>query len=450
MAIDFRIQEFFSPLRILRLRRLLEKAQWLPPDELRALQDELLARTIREAYAHVPYYRRLFDGLGLGPDDIQTAKDLKALPLMTKDDVRAAGADLVSRRARRQRPVRYVTSGTTGAPLEIYHGRSSNALEFAFYWRHWSWAGYRLRHPFAELQTTHFLSEESASRRAGRWQAALGRLLLNSNQVGPAQAPAMARLIRRHRCRYLKGLASTLYCLALSCREAGIEDLRFQAVFSTGEVMLSRYRSLIESVFHGPVLDAYGHMERTAAVTQCPRGGYHVNSDYGLLEMESPDSGGGGETRLIRAVGTSLHNPVMPLLRYDLGDTIEVFSEARACPCGRTLPLIKAIHGRSAEAVVTPDGRYLTSLYVVPDLAPGVRFIQFIQDSPSSLVVQFVPEPTCDGRVRRELERLTRLVIGPDMRISLRDVKEEDLIREASGKIRAVIPQADLSRDSRS
>jgi phenylacetate-CoA ligase len=445
MAIDFRVQDFFYPHSILRLRGILEKTQWLAPGDLGAYQESLLARTISQACAHVPYYRNLFREIGLEPADIRTVEDLKKLPLMNKDTLRSAGEALVADNARRYRPVRYQTSGTTGAPVAVFHGRESNALEFAFYWRHWSWAGYRLGQPFADLQTTHFLVNEEWSRRLSLWQLHLRRLLLNSSRVGPAQAAAQAREIRRRRCRYIKGLASTLYCFALSCRDAGVRDLDFQAVFSTGEVMLPHYRRLIESVFHGPVLDAYGHMERTAAITQCPRGGYHVNADYGVLELVDLSPAGDGRTLRGRAVGTSLHNPVMPLLRYDIGDEIEVDASPRACSCGRTLPLIRAIRGRAAEAVVTPDGRFLTSLYVVPDLVKGIRHIQYIQKSSDALEIRIVPDAGWNGDIGDQVLRYSRRAVGPEMRLLLRLVGEDDLVRDPSGKVRGVVSRVDLS-----
>ena len=46
-----------------------------------------------------------------------------------------------------------------------------------------------------------------------------------------------------------------------------------------------------------------------------------------------------------RLVVTSLHNRVMPLLRYDTRD-LAVWSEERACPCGSNFPIVDKIVGR--------------------------------------------------------------------------------------------------------
>jgi phenylacetate-CoA ligase len=442
MAIDFRVREFFYPLTLYRLHREMERNQWLPAAALQGLQEKLLRRTLIQAERDVPFYRRLFREIGVSSADIRTLADLKRLPLLSKQAVRLAGRDLLAQNAHGQHPRRYFTSGTAGDPMAVYHGRTSNALEFAFYWRHWSWAGFMPGRHFAELQTTFFLRCEAMSERLSWWQPLLGRLLLNGNRVGAARATAMACAIRRHGCLFLKGMASTLACFALACREAGVDDLRFRALFATGEILFPRLRRLIESVFRSPVLDSYGQMERTAAICQCPAGGYHVNSDYGVLEIEDLRPVESGRSFIGRAVGTSLHNPVMPLVRYDIGDRIEVDASPAPCPCGRTLPLVKAVHGRTGDPLVAADGTYLTSLHVLPTIMMGAAFVQFVQEAPDRLLVLLVPERGWNAERRERALRITRQAVGPSMAISWQEVGVDGLARDASGKISCVIPLA--------
>ena len=418
----------------------MERRQWQPFPALRQYQENQLQRTIRQACEHVPYYRRLFRDLHLSPRDIRSVEDLKKLPLLSRETVRLSGRDMVAEHSLRQHLRPYSSSGSSGAPVTVYHGRDSNALEFVYYWRHWGWAGFRPGQHFAELQTIRFLQRKNLDDCLSRWQPHLGRLLLNSNRLGPAQAAAMAGEIRKHGCRFLKGLATTLAGFALACREVGVADLRFRAVFATGENLRPRDRALIETMFQSPVLDSYGQMERVVAISQCPQGGYHVNMDYGVLELEDLQPVDGGRSFVGRAVGTSLHNPLMPFIRYDLGDRIEVFAEAPPCPCRRTLPLIKAIYGRDGKTVITPDGNYLTSLYVLTDIMSGVDFIQYVQDAPDRLSLRIVPGIQWNPAIREQTLGLVRRAAGPSMDISIREVGFNELIRSPSGKIPCVLP----------
>jgi len=50
--------------------RLLTKTDWISEQELIDLQSVRLRKLITHCYANVPYYTKLFDRLGLKPEDI--------------------------------------------------------------------------------------------------------------------------------------------------------------------------------------------------------------------------------------------------------------------------------------------------------------------------------------------------------------------------------------------
>lgn len=246
MPIDFSIRDFCYPLSIYRLRRTFERTQWLSPNELVAYQNQSLAFIIQHACDHVPYYRRLFNNLGLSSRDIQTVDDLKKLPILSKSAVRESAADFVADNASRYRPRAFTTSGTTGSPLQFYLDKNARILEFVYYWRHWSWAGYRLGDRFAQLGTRFFLDRDNHSQSVALWQPHVRRLMLNSGQLSLSRGREFAEALRKYRPQFLKGMAASINFLALIIREAGISDLSFNAIFSTGEVLTPQYRAMAE------------------------------------------------------------------------------------------------------------------------------------------------------------------------------------------------------------
>jgi phenylacetate-CoA ligase len=361
MSIAFRVRDYFHPVLIGRLWHEFERNPWLSPDELKHRQEKRLQSIITRAYEAVPHYRKLFDQASLKPEDIQTLDDLPRLPVLSKKEVLDAGLELRATDRARFHTVEYHTSGTSGQPLSLLRDKHANALEFVYYWRHWSWAGYRLGDSFAMLVSRHFLTQCSADSTSD-WQPHLRRLLLNCNLISPSTAGTMARELERKGCQILKAAASAAYHLALNMHETGIRPQPLRAVISTDEALLPHQRDMIEKVFGCCVLDSYGHMEGTVAISQCREGGRHVNTDYGILEFTNVRPSADGSTLLAEGIGTGLHNRVMPFIRYLIDDTFELFPEPQTCPCGRTFPLIKAIHGRQIETIVTPDGRFVTSL----------------------------------------------------------------------------------------
>ncbi len=439
MAIDFSPSDFFYPLGIVKLTRILDKNQWAPHDELVEYQIMRLKTILDQAYRNVPYYRNLFLEKGITPEKIVTPEDLRIVPLLNKRIIKNNFHSMTAENARRYSPKRYTTSGTTGEPLTFYLDKQSNILEFCYYWRYWGWAGYRLGDRFAEFGSEYFLRRSHLSEKPFVWQRTLRRLMLNSGQLSAEQAKKMIGAVRRYKPQFLKGLASTLYFFAMLTKESGVSDVGFKAAFSTGEVLSAPYRRMIESVFHCPVMDSYGHMERTAAICQCPQGGYHVNMDYGLLQIENKSELSGQNTSIGKAVGTSLYNMAMPLVRYELGDEIETFNQPVQCSCGRTLPLIKAIHGRKEDVIITPDGRYITSLFIVPEFIEGIKFVQFIQENRMNLRILAVPGKGWNRQKRERLKSYTRKMIGPEMKITLTEIKRQHIVSDNSGKKRIVI-----------
>ena len=67
---------------------LLDPAERMGIDELRALQLERLQWTLRHAYDNVPHYRRAFDAAGVHPDDCRELADLAKFPTTSKADLR--------------------------------------------------------------------------------------------------------------------------------------------------------------------------------------------------------------------------------------------------------------------------------------------------------------------------------------------------------------------------
>jgi len=438
MSIDFSLKDFFHPIEILRLHRTLDRSQWLPGDELRALQENLLRDVLAHAFEKVPYYRNLARTLGLGNLAASPLDTLDRMPILRKSAVRDFSDRLVADNVDQFGPHRYSTSGTSGQPLHFLLDRRANALEFVYYWRYWSWGGYRLGDRFAELSTHYFLKRPALGDRSNHYQPHLRRLVLNSGQISSRVALEMAQAIRHHKPLFLKGIASALYCLALSLREANCSDIGFRCVFSTGELLTDQYRNVISGTFGCPVLDSYGHMERTVAISQCPQGSYHVHSDYGLLQFESVRSNEQGQV-FGRAVGTSLYNMAMPFIKYDIGDEIEVFPEIVACPCGRTLPTIKRLRGRHLDVIRTPDGRFITTIFILPELVPGIRLAQFIQTGPSKLEVNVLPKEDWTSESEAELKSSIERLLGPSIEVRIRQARLGDFVRDPSGKLPPVI-----------
>ena len=435
MSVEFRIRDFGYPVAILRLRDQFERSQWWSLDRLVAYQEQRLRQVVEHAYHHVPYYRDLFRSLKLVPADVRTLSHLDKLPRLSKATVRREFDRLQARTGKPSRSHVYSTTGTTGEPVHFLLDKSANVLEFVHYWRHWSWAGYRLGRRFAEFSSDHFLRRAELAEQPWRYQRGLGRLLLNSIALTPERVDQCTGALRKYRPGFLKGLASVLYAFARLLEERRTADLTFSGIFSTGESLLPMQRSVIERVFRTKVYDSYGHMERTVAITECRSGGLHIHPEYGVLELVHGASGEGTAGIL----GTSLHNFSMPLLRYEVGDLVETSSSPSPCACGRAMPRVQRIIGRQEDVITTPDGRVVTTLFLVFNHVAGIALGQAVQDAPDHLIVTIARSEHYTRHSEADLRRGVRQFVGPTVRVDIKYASLDELRPSPGAKFRSVI-----------
>ena len=441
MGLEFSFRNFAFPVAIPLLKHRFNRNQWLNKEAFEEEQLTRLRETILHCERHVPYYRKLLAEHDVRAKKIESAEDICALPCLTKDALRLNFEPLTADNAQLFRPQKLTTSGTTGTPLEFYVDKNANVQEFVYYWRLWGWFGYRLGSMFAELSAEAFRNSAGLTHKFIPLER---RLLLNSLLLGAKNSARYLELLRRFRPRFLKGLPSNLYILALLCREHREHGLHFDAVFSQGETLPPHYRRVIEETFSTTVVDSYGHLERTAAISQCPAGAYHVHSDYGFTELHPCPAGGGlpapadGEF-YAEVIGTSLYNRAMPLLRYRTGDIVRVKRDCPPCSCGRTFPVVEEVLGRSVDIVITPDRRAVTALYLAFHRTPGLLMARAVQENLHELHIYYscaAEEPTA---VEARLSANVRDIVNHEMRLILHRRELDELRRQAGPKFRNVI-----------
>ena len=156
--------------------------------------------------------------------------------------------------------------------------------------------------------------------------------------------------------------------LAALLRQLQQHDLKLPSlreVRTVAEVLSDATRDLCREVLGVPIVDIYSASELGNIALQCPQSGlYHVQSESLLVEILDGNGAPCLPGEVGRVVVTTLHGFAMPLLRYELRDYAEV---AAACPCGRGLPSLRRILGRTRNLMRTPLGEDLWPLGLLND-----------------------------------------------------------------------------------
>ena len=409
----------------------LRESQWWPADRIHEMQLAALTALVGHARKTVPLYATR----GLPREPVQLDDRWLAVPLLHKQELRQSGRGAISTTAPRWRLAEVHTGGTTGTPLTVYCDRATLQRNYAFFGRLREWAGLPPGARVATFAGRTVVPAGQARPPFWRVNAAANNWLFSSYHISAATLPWYVDALRRVQPELIDSYPSSLEPIARYLLDRGLGDIRPRTIITSSETLTSEARALLERAFGCQVFDHYGGGEMVALITQCERGAYHVNPEFGLVELlRDGRPVAPGETGEI--VATGFINPVMPLIRYATGDWAVWGSEA--CPCGRAFPTVASIEGRRDDVLVTPDGRLIGRLDPIFKKVSSLWETRIIQDRPDHVRVEVVV--TGDGLGPDEEASLTRelaLRLGPAMHIDL--VRVPCIPRTQAGKFRAVI-----------
>ncbi|MER2599567.1 MAG: hypothetical protein ABTQ73_08610 [Caldilineales bacterium] len=386
-----RVMEYARGMPISRHLAELQRSQWWSPEALAALQWQRVQPLLAHAYAHVPLYRRLWDEHGVHPADLRGLHDLQRLPVISKAMLRAAyPAEAVAANVVSTELVRYASSGSTGAPLQFVMTRAEKGRRWANMFRCWSWAGAYRGVKTANVKDGHALG--TFQHGFGQWleQSATRTLNISAYAVHDERIGQAVADLLRFRPRVMFAYPGTAYHLAQALAARG-HTLPLRSVITSGEMLHPFQREAIEKQFACRVYDYYGGEGMDVAM-QCGTGqSYHINAESVIMEVVDDAGRPVPQGQEGHVVLTNLNAWAMPFIRYAVGD-IAALAGGR-CACGRGLPLMDHVMGRSSDQLRLPSGRSLVMWYFTDVFRrfPGVESFQMRQTAPDHIEVLIVP-----------------------------------------------------------
>jgi phenylacetate-coenzyme A ligase PaaK-like adenylate-forming protein len=372
----------------------------------------------------------------------------KALPVLTKDDIRAAfpyglvprGLDLDGALTRGE--VSFVrTSGTSDESLQnIWNQGWWDASERSS-WKLNSVASRVATgaHPEAILASALSVGPHSKAGPLGRGTRMLGRFLFLNEYGRTEEWPEgherrMLVELTDFKPAVLEANPSLLARLARYAARTGAFVWQPPLIVFTYEFISALHLRDIRQVFSSPVASSYGSTEAGYVFMECERGCLHQNTDscrVDLIPIDGsdgvPEPGGLG-----KILASTFGNKWFPLLRFEMGDIGRVAAES--CPCGRSFGItLSAIEGRMMSLLVA-EGRLMT--HREADLAlsnvEGLEQYRLDQEAPRDVRLSVVARPGMEAQTAKEAEDRLQSIFGTGVRITVNVVKE--LFPEKSGK----------------
>lgn len=379
-------------------------AERLSGEPLRSLQLDRLKRQVAYNAANSGFYRRTFTAAGAEPADIRSFEDFARLPLMTKDQHRAAQDESLERFgnpfallacAPRERIVRLSsTTGTTGTPTLYTHTAHDvaviNEMHARKYWR----AGLRPGHGVLQAVS---LSMFTGGLPVSEGIQHLGACIVPVGvEGGTARVLQFAELTRPSAILATPSFGQYLIeeCPKRTGRPA--RELGIRWFFCVGEPGggLPEVRTALAEGFGAKVFDhtGGGHAFHGISMDEPPErysGMQFVSEDHCLLELVDPDSKAPIEQSdgaIGEMVFTFLDWEGTPFMRYALGDLIQVWD---APPEAATPGRLFKILGRADDMLIVKGVNVYPA--ALQDVIVGLRprlsgYFRIRLDAPPPLV----------------------------------------------------------------
>lgn len=417
----------------------LARNEWLPREDLKAMQLEKLQALVLHAYQSVPFYQRLFDGVGFKPEHLKRLEDIRNIPTIGKAELREHFGDLRAANASQYQPEECTTGGSTGEPVRFLLDRKAIVLEKACLRRHWLRSGYRDGEPCANLRGLRIATKPGAY-----WVTDAGEncLYLSSYHLTSETVGGYVRAFNEFAPTLLNTYASNGAFFAKLITESKLESVSPRSIVTSSETLYPFQREWMEELFKAKVWDWYGLTELVGNASECElHNGYHISMEQGYFEALCKDDRPAEEGEIGEIVATGLHNFSMPLIRYRTGDMAEFTNES--CPCGRGLDLVRQIKGRALEYIETPSGARMTvtALNVHGGTWRNVRQFQYVQKAPDRVLLRVIKgDQYSEADEKRILAQMGER-FGDEIKVGMEYVRE--IPKTIRGKTPLVVKETD-------
>jgi phenylacetate-CoA ligase len=396
-----------------------------------------LQKLIINAFENVPYYKNSFEKEGFTASSLKNIKpeNLNQLPVLSKDDVRRFGSTSLISTKKEKNTSFFSSSGSTGTPVKILYSHAMHQRWFAiFEARIRNWAGVSSFTPRGMIGGRRIIPGAIGSAPFYRYNYFEKQVYFSAYHINAKNAGNYVEALKKHKVEYMTGYAMSNFFLARFFKENNIEAPVLKGVLTSSEKLTPEMRQMFKDVYKCKTFDSWGSVEACGMVSECEHGKLHVSPDAGIIEILDEDlqpveAGVAGDVYC-----TGLLNHDQPLIRYKIGDRM-IWSD-EVCACGRNMPVIQEIVGRTEDVVIGTDGREMVRFHAVFYGLDKIKKGQVIQDEPASIHIKVECELPLNAEEKALIKERVVSQLGA-MKIIIEETDHIPLNK--NGKFQAVI-----------
>jgi phenylacetate-CoA ligase len=415
------------------------------PETIKKWQWAKVAELLKRAN-QVKFYKLLYRKYGIKIEQIKNFEDFKNIPLITEDDLRDNARDFLYMPLNKIWRV-FATSGTTGKPKLIFREPITNESEILSVFHHL-------------FKRAGFIPKLAAIMRPAGGLGASGPVTAKVMEllgipcftVSPESSLKKTVLaLTEIRPDLLIISPSFASMLILNLKREGVAPgkLGVEKIISTGEALHPNERRFIEQEFNAEIINTYGAADPSVWLgSECSsHHGLHLfpyTSYIELLDRDGKISEDKGEV-----IVTPFSNHAMPLVRYRLGDFVEIDHEPAGC--STSLPRFRSVsRAEKPLTIELEDGAIEFEVRKALDKTildfPEVNsFFNFIVNRPeNSIEILFEADP---GHLGKKSPEKTAVLIEKKFTKVLSEFSADALKEKFSIHIK-IVPLGTLYREA--
>ena len=435
---------FYNPAFLIKLAQSyisdINRIWKLDEKQIRKYQDKEFRKIVKYSF-NVPLYYNIYKNHKIYPHDIKGLDDLKKLPIITKEDLRANFPDkIIPNNFDKKNSYLISSSGSTGKPLFIYCSIFSAVKRLEGFARILKAYGGNWRKSKALLIIDLTPGSVEYVTYVGGGLSFLDKIFsLRNIKYLPIKEKAeiLINKINEFQPEFLGSDPNMLRKLAYLKLNGLGNEIKPKHIFSSG-MMLDQYtKKYIENAFESTVLDVYSSTEAGPMAFKCIKEGYyHINSDFILFEFLDDYDIPVSYNESGNVIITKLYGADTPIIRYNgLEDT--AIPIERISTCGLKSEMIKKIEGRITDLIILPNGESISPLTITGIPAKimeeynsyKIKQFQIIQNKKSELEILIVIDEKLRNKgisvqnLFKELSKRINEQINRDIEIIVKEKK---------------------------
>lgn len=340
---------FFINSRVLKRRTELKKTEFFSEVELNCLQTVKLRKLLTHAKTSCEYYSEILAKVDTENFNLD---DLVTLPVLSKTTLRKNTNALYSTAFCLDDLIESETSGSTGEAFIFYRDKDWDASHRAAIWRGLN--QHNVQPWDRNLYLWGFFFDSKSILKMRFFDFFQNRFRLF--QIDRDEIKANLNKIKG--VKYVSGYSSVIDTLLRIVEDSNLSFPNIKLLKGTSEKIYSSYQKRAKRVLGISIVSEYGAAETGIIAFTCPEGKNHTIRENVIVECLDG-----------RAVITNLESFSLPIVRFELGDYIELVNQD--CPCGRHPQIVKDVLGRVGASIVGRSKEYpsLTLYYIFKELA---------------------------------------------------------------------------------